>query len=90
MGCQVTEEGGVGDEGKNKAVTLNSSGINPVASVCVVAQCEEPEGHWNSKTCPKEKLSWLKSLERVIYDKELNTTKAEEKLNETANKYPVS
>lgn len=65
-------------EGKDKAVTLNSSGINPVARVCLVAQCEEPESHWNSKTCRKEKLSWLKSLERVIYDKELNTTKAEE------------
>lgn len=52
MGCQVTEKGG---EGKDKAVTLNSSGINPVARVCLVIQCKEPESHWNSKTCPKKR-----------------------------------
>lgn len=33
MGCWVTEKG---DEGKDKAVTLNSTGINPDARVCLV------------------------------------------------------
>lgn len=38
-----------------KAVTLNSSGINPVARLCLVVQCEESESHWNSKTSPKKR-----------------------------------
>lgn len=46
MICQVTQKGG---EGRNKAVTLNSSGINPAGRTYSVLGIVLPESHWNGR-----------------------------------------